>query len=208
MPRLPVTTKPLSFLSDLSDWQTIGKVEETVQRGKAHFGEDFVTSRDAKTLREAWIGLRYATAFGCDYMRMSDAPDMELWSALGVRQWEIVEALDPWRRRGDEYRNPTDEPVFDDCLRRRREILPTIQRRADEKAAKRYGDRTSLLIYANMGLYGAFREEVEPSLHDVTSQASQTFQEVALYWEGRVYRLWRDQRALKLEPTLYEGGLL
>lgn len=179
----------------------LDEAEQLVAEAIVDFGDHIVTARAAQPLREAWVALGYGRVVGATRVAISDAPDCELSFADGRKEfWEITEVMERGRKRTAEYKTDRTRPVFDNWKKRVEDFIPALKKRSDAKSRKVYPPNTSLLIYANMGTYGWFREAIEPQLHDATQSAGQVFRCVAMLWEERAYTLWQGGARLPMEP--------
>ncbi|MCH8154044.1 MAG: DUF2587 domain-containing protein [Proteobacteria bacterium] len=104
-----------------------------------------------------------------------------------------VEADDPERRRGDEYRNSTgeieDDPV-EDWVARAGQAPEWLKTACRKKAGKRYGGRTNLVIYLNLSQFGIRQSEVEACFPSATEAVNDTFEAVWVLWKKRAYQVW------------------
>lgn len=60
-----------------------------------------------------------------------------------------------------------------------------------KKLSKKYDTTTNLIIYVNLGCYGAYVDEGVPILREQTRAAKDAFQEIFVLWEGIVYSFWK-----------------
>src|SRR5207249_4187366 len=105
---------------------------------------------------------RIATALGAKQVRLcpGERPDFELMFDEETWQYEVTEADMPGRRRGDESTTPVVEfdPVED--WRKRFEAIPvSLKSVVGKKLEKNYNPDISLVVYVNLGSYGAYRNE-------------------------------------------------
>lgn len=177
-------------------------------------GDAFITSPGSTWARESHLGARFSKALGALSVWLQDQPDLMLVGVDGVlRRYELTEALEPNRRRNQEYREDRDRlaegksaasSYMPDNVYSTRAAL---RKAAATKAGKaeNYGDEpTGLVIYLNTDLH-SFSECVsllEASLHDETASAAQCFCEIWVLWCGRLYLVWRDGRPEPLAPLL------
>jgi hypothetical protein len=173
-------------------------------------GVDFIT--------EAWAAAQFAKGRRALSVRLIDAH--EQWPDFEVRtrtremvQWEFTEVDDPDRRRGQEMKlaerrraagGATSEPVpLDAITAQTGEVPDWIRKRCGEKVNKHYSERVGLLIYLNWGNYGLKEEEIEQTFPSATACAKDSFKEVWLLWNLRLYRTWRSglaDHAIKYVP--------
>ncbi len=115
-----------------------------------------------------------------------------------IQQFEATEADRDGRRRGDEP--DSFELEFDpvEQWRARFEAIPeALTRVVTKKIAKDYLPGVGLVIYVNLGCYGAYIHEGLPILQNGTAPAKDKFRIVLVMWEGTVYKLWENG-----QPTL------
>jgi hypothetical protein len=99
------------------------------------------------------------------------------------------------RRRGDETEGLTIQPDPVENWRKRFEAIPAaLDRVVGKKVRKDYEPSDSLVIYVNLGCYGAYVDEGLPILRDGTSLAKDSFRRVFVLWEGVLYRFWQNGR--------------
>jgi hypothetical protein len=102
----------------------------------------------------------------------------------------------PERRRGDEDIQPDTiecDPAED--WRNRFDAIPiSLKSVIQKKLQKNYAPEIGLVIYVNLGSYGAYKKEALPILYEGTRVAKDAFREILVYWEGTLFRFWRDGR--------------
>lgn len=81
--------------------------------------------------------------------------DFELNVAQTIHPFQIVECMEPCRRRGDEYRQERSEVEFDDWETGTEEGSNWIKNTIEKKITKYYGDtdNLNLLVYVNFAAY-------------------------------------------------------
>jgi hypothetical protein len=142
-------------------------------------------------LRDAWV----ADALASDAVRLvpAEKPDFEIHRGGAVEQFEITEADMDGRRRGDEPDVPHLQPDPVEKWRKRFEaIAPALDRVVTKKLAKEYAPGVALVVYVNLGCYGAYLDEGIPILRRGTSLAKEKFKSVFAMWEGTLYKFWED----------------
>jgi hypothetical protein len=147
-------------------------------------------------LREAWLAAEFGKARKAQNVRLvSDTwPDLELMIDGHVEAFEAVEADDPERERGREYKEDNGEVEMDPIENwiARAEAAPSwIEAACRKKAAKHYGGRANLVIYLNMNEFDVRQTEVVASFPHATQEAKGTFDAVWVLWKERAYRVWR-----------------
>ncbi|BBO09240.1 hypothetical protein TM102_07100 [Bradyrhizobium sp. TM102] len=112
-----------------------------------------------------------------------------------VQQFEATEADRDGRRRGDERDGPELKPDPVEQWRERFEAIPAaLDRVVTKKIRKHYPPGVGLVIYVNLGCYGAHLDEGLPILQNGTAPAKDKFSVILVMWEGAVYKLWEDGR--------------
>jgi hypothetical protein len=150
-------------------------------------------------LRDAWIAAEFAKARSAEFVSLIDDvwPDFRLRIGRTEELFEAVEADDPSRRRGEEYRNLSgeleDDPV-EDWIARAEQAPDWIRRACRKKLDKHYGSKPNLVVYLNMTEYGIRHKEVEACFPLATSIVKNCFQEVWILWNNFAYPVWKDGR--------------
>lgn len=151
-------------------------------------------------VRDAWVAARFSQLRNGDSCRLwpKNQPDFEM-TLNGVTQlFEVVEALSPNRKRGDEYRElmndyerlklthcPSEE--IDKNELQAVEMLKTAsEKKADPK--KNYDPTWGLVIYWNPMIFGEDCDQ--KGMREATKDAGQRFQEVWILWQDKLYRPW------------------
>lgn len=164
----------------------------------------FLAQSGLEFLRDAWTAAEFGRLRGANRVRIIDEtrPDFELELAGKVEAFEAVEALDPTRRRGDEFRDPTlrvkDDPI-EDWIARAGQAPEWLKAACGKKAAKGYDRSTNLVIYLNLSEYGIRQREVEGSFAEATASVATCFNTVWILWQQRACLIW-DQGALQWGP--------
>lgn len=146
-------------------------------------------------LREAWIAAQFGSARDAAKVRLvsDNWPDFELFVAGRREVFEAVEADDPERRRGLEYREGIgkvkDDPV-EDLIARVGQVPNWLEAACRKKAGKCYSGRVSLVIYLNLSEFDYFRSEVEACFSSATESVKDAFDTVWILWKERVYQVW------------------
>jgi len=150
-------------------------------------------------LRDAWIASRVADALSSESVRLvsSERPDFEIRNAGEVDGFEATEADMGERRRGTEPDTLCPQPDPVENWRKRFEGIPTaLNRVIAKKLRKDYPPHVSLVVYVNLGCYGAFVREGLPVLRQGTSLAKDKFRRVFALWEGALYKFWQDRQGV------------
>jgi hypothetical protein len=148
-------------------------------------------------LRDAWVAARIATALSAKEVRLctGERPDFELHFDNETRQFEVTEADMPGRRRGEESTEPKlEEDAVEDWRKRFEAIPDSLKAVIEKKLEKQYSADISLVVYLNLGSFGVYRNEGLPILRDCTLAAKDAFKEIMVFWEGTLFRFWKDGR--------------
>jgi len=146
-------------------------------------------------LRDAWIASRVASALSSDQVRLvpGERPDFEIRTDGRILQFEATEADMDGRRRSDEPDDTDWRPDPVEEWRKRFEAIPSaLDRVVTKKIKKAYPAGTALVIYVNLGCYGAYVAEGIPILQAGTEPAKDKFKAVFAMWEGTLYKFWED----------------
>ncbi len=165
----------VDWQTELSQW-TISDAFRTRIDNLAHDipRNTFFRQAGLTFLRDAWIASRVASALSSDKVRLlaSERPDFEVQIGGHILQFEATEADIEGRRRGDEPDDPHPRMDPVENWRKRFEAIPSaLDRVVAKKIEKDYEPGVSLVIYLNLGCYGAYIEEGLPILQDRTAAA-------------------------------------
>jgi len=195
-----------SFQARLSTWQTVKEFKGCYQEIVSQINSEIYFNQGGfDFLRDAYVASEVASAWSADKVRLTiaDRPDFELISRNGLESFEATEALEPGRRRGQEYKNiggdlELEEDPGEDWFRRGREGIQWLETAAKNKATNagdgKYGDGVNLAIYLNMNEFDVLHEEVLSKFPSATQAAKSLFKSVLVLWKGVVYCVWQEQR--------------
>lgn len=166
-------------------------------------------------LLEAHAAAKFAKLRGAELLRLSpkDPPDFEVEYSCGRTEgYELTEAIEPGRRRGDEYKyeaqeceNPDGITVVDfpeDEWAKVGDVLPILTERTAAKVdglrkRRKRGLTTSygLAIYLNFRFFPAEPDEVAAvteAFHPGTEIGKDEFPSVWVLWDGKAYEVWNN----------------
>ena len=197
MPRL--TREEITELERrLAQWQTPKAMSSLVDDAMNQVGSvDLFNQGGLALLRDAWIAAEFGRIRQAEQVRLvADTwPDFELKIDGRVEAFEAVEADDPERRLGDEYRKSSgkikDDPV-EDWISRAEQAPSWLEATSRKKALKRYGARANLVVYLNLSEYGIRQKEVEDCFPLTTAAVKDSFDAVWVLWKKRAYPVWKD----------------
>jgi hypothetical protein len=189
----------VAWTNDLSQWTPtnifrarIDQIAQSIPRGT------FFHQGGLTFLRDAWIASRVACALPSDMVQLvgSERPDFEIRIDGEIQQFEATEADIQNRRRGDEPDDSYFQPDPVENWRKRFEAIPAaLDRVVAKKLRKNYPSEVDLVIYVNLGCYGAYVKEGLPILRDHTAPAKTKFKRVFALWEGCLYKFWEEGRS-------------
>lgn len=161
---------------------------------------DYFNQGGLAFLRDAWIAAKFGRIRQAEIVRLvADIwPDFELKLGGQVESFEAVEADDPGRRRGDEYRNCIREIEHDpveDWIARAEQAPAWVETACRIKADKRYSAGANLVIYLNLSEYGIRQNAVERSFQAATTAVKDSFDTVWVLWKKRAYLIWKSGKA-------------
>lgn len=178
----------------LGEWHSPDEVRELIRPVKS---PTLFNQSGLSFIREAWIAAKLGLARSVEATRLvaDEWPDFELlFSGKRVEPFEAVEADDPTRRRGEEYRGANLGKIEHDPVEawiERAEQAPLWLRAAcKKKAGKMYSGGAGLAIYLNMAEYGIRQKEVEASLAEATEEARSSFTSIWILWKDKAYQTW------------------
>lgn len=181
----------------LAQWQSPTEMARVVEEAMDRLGSNYLFIQAGLAfIRDAWIAVEFGKVLRADQVRLvGDAwPDFELRKDDRVAAFEAVEADDPRRWRGDEYRDSSgqieDDPV-EDWIARANEAPAWLEAACQKKAAKRYGARANLVIYLNLGEYGIRQKEIESCFPGATGSVKDSFDAVWVLWKKLAYLVWQ-----------------
>jgi hypothetical protein len=197
MPRL--TNKEIIELKrQLFQWQLPDTMLHLVDGTMDQTGSvDLFNQGGLAFLRDAWIAAKFGQIRQAKQVRLVSEtwPDFELQIGDRIEAFEAVEADDPERRRGDEYRNSTGEikqdPV-EDWIARADQASTWLEIACQKKAGKHYGARVNLVVYLNISEYGIRQKEVEGSFSSSTAAAKNDFDTVWILWKDQAHLVWKS----------------
>lgn len=172
-------------------------------------GDHFVTQRDFSIGREAWMACRFGKAVCAEkvWMCREHRPDFGLTLDGQTRMFEATEAWEPGRARDSEYAalreaagrgESTVRPYPEEEWLSKAAQAPAMLRAASmKKAGKSYDRDCSLLIYLNLMVFGAMRQDIQRAIVEETSSAGAAFREVWVLWQERFHLAWRHGRPMR-----------
>lgn len=185
----------------LAEWRTPQAIQGLVESTMNSLGSTSLFNQSGLAfLRDAWIAAKFGSLRNAEKVRLvlDNWPDFELLVAGRVEVFEAVEADDPERRRGVEYRQgngEVDDGPVDDWIARAEHAPAWLEAACRKKASKHYSARSSLVIYLNLSEFGIRQAEVEACFPSATKAAKNAFEAVWVLWKERAYQVWPSPRA-------------
>ena len=194
-----LTRKQISDLVELlAEWRTPDELANVVDDTMDRLGSDDLFNQGGLAfLRDARIAAEFSKIRQAHQVRLvaDDWPDFEIKIEGHIEAFEAVEADDPDRRRGDEYRTQTalveDDPV-EDWIERASNAPAWIEAACRKKANKRYGARANLVVFLNLSEYGIRQKEIEGCFLAASESVKDHFDTVWVLWKTQVYPVWKD----------------
>lgn len=191
--------------ADFEQWQS-GKLFTRRYREIASQVDsaDYFCKPEHQWLRDTYVASEFAEHVSAAAARLvprpANRPDFEVRLRNGkVLSLEATEADRDGRRRGDEYRQWKSQgyPLLKDTnddIEARVNALPSAVRSAVERKCNiQYPPGTGLVLYVNLGTYGASREVLEKQLVVCTACGRGHFAHIWALWSGKLYRCWPIQ---------------
>ena len=189
-------SKRLSELEQhLNEWQTPAAMSNRVDCLMDEIGsKDFFNQAGLSFLRDAWIAAKFGKLRIADEVRLVEDvwPDFEIKLEDQIEKFEAVEAYDPKRRRGDEYREDLGEVEFDspsDWKAQAKQAHAWLEIACKKKVSKNYAPGANLVIYLNLEEYGMHQRDVEASFVASTSFARGFFVSIWILWKDKIYQI-------------------
>ena len=143
--------------------------------------------------REAYIAGHFAVGYDkhetCQVRLTEDGLyDFELETGRGVDGYQIVEADQVGRRRGDEYRNllESSKAVDVDLEAEYEEARKAVRRVLSQKAGKRYAPKPNVVVFVNL-----FFNDPEDQCTSLTAPWKDDFESIwLLRTPDRLLRVW------------------
>lgn len=193
------------WLERLSSWSDPASFAQLVSECDAAMGRfAAMTQHGTQFWRDAWIAAAFSKFVAAERVRLlhpQPFPDFELVLGGECCLFEATEALQPGRRRGDEFREdlekeekgePTARPhPSEDWLTPKR-TFDLLEKAAKRKSEKPYATACGLVIYLNDSDYGSDTEGVVGTFQSATKCAGRRFQSVHILWDSRCFLVWNN----------------
>ena len=186
----------------LQNWMTPSQIVRILKDISDKIGSvKFFNQGGLAFLRDAYIAGKFATSTNADAVKLvrDEWPDFHILRTGTETSFEAVEADDPARKRGDEYRSSTGEIEDDPDLGLQKNLESAtsyLQIAARKKIQKNYGSKTNLVIYLNFGQYHWYRSEIENIFANSTADARTHFHSIWVLRQDTAYKVWSDESPL------------
>jgi hypothetical protein len=189
----------------LSDWHSPADVAAYVSAvNHAMSPADFFSQGGVGFLRDAWLAAEFGRHRQSSAVRL--VPEREQWPDFEARDGDVIERVEcaeadlPDRRRGNEYRETerrnadggpviVDDPI-EDWTARADQAQAALFAAVTTKIGKLYAGRVSLLIYLNIGEFGARQAEIEAAMASAVAPALPHFSRAWVLRNAQLYGPW------------------
>ena len=185
-------------------WQTPEKLYNQFDKIADKIGTlNFFNQSGLTVLRDAYVASIFALTQNSERVRLIEDrwPDFEIENDQATNKYEIVEAFEPNRLRGEEYRLNANRVVFDPVENwiARAEAAPIwIEVACKKKAAKNYSEKVGLVVYLSLCEFGIRQTEVESCFGKATEILKDKFSSVWVLWNESAYLLWSNGQSVSL----------
>jgi hypothetical protein len=192
-----------AFLSSRKEWfwdwrspnealDQLDLIMSTIRSDHSFQRSAFVTHREAKQLREIWVLAKCAGLMKIPRIKLSveDPPDGYFCRENEVVPAEVLEVLEPGRKRNLEFRPNAPEIAMDpveNWVRRANAIPGALEEGIRKKKAKTYPASTELFIYLNIGEYGIRQKEIEKSIRALLAEPVLPFGAIHVRWKEKIF---------------------
>jgi hypothetical protein len=143
-----------------------------------------------KFVREAMTLAEFTKLSPVDTVRLGEDPPDGWIGTPDERRVEITEAIEPGRKRGDEYKTNRmgipDEVTQEQLEARIRKLEPELERVIQLKAGK-YEIRPTLLVYLNIVDHGRAQKQVEEAIARQKAKYADSFEGIHVIWKAELY---------------------
>lgn len=180
----------------LAKWKTPIAMHTAVDIVMDSIGnQTLFTQAGLEFLRDASICAEFGMAREAAKVRLisADRPDFELCVNDEIEAFEAVEADNPRRRRGDEYRykaHKVGHSGIEDWISESEQAYHWLRRSCEKKKRKGYSENTNLIIYLNLNDFGIRYREVEDCFSAATEIVKDEFSSVWVLWKLKAYLVW------------------
>jgi hypothetical protein len=174
---LSVSQKPEAFLN------LVTKIGAKIATAEL-WGNRYKFVREAMTLAE------FTKLSPVDSVRLGEDPPDGWIGTPTERRVEVVEAMEPGRKRGDEYKasrlGVPDHVTQKELEERIRKLEPELERVIQKKAGK-YDPPPMLLVYLNIVDHGMAQKQVEEAIARQKAKFAGSFDGLHVIWKAALY---------------------
>jgi hypothetical protein len=179
---------------ELARWQSPADFIALFEKWNSEVPNKIFHGAPGGFLREAWVLAEYVKQVAVDRVKLSDTeerwPDGYVEVDGETKSVEITEVMEPWRRRGDELKNPGPAIQMDpvENWAARAEAIPgALKKIIKRKAKKRYGSPATLLVYLNIPTHGIRQKETKKIIAEIKAEHALAFEQIVVLWNYRLY---------------------
>jgi hypothetical protein len=187
---LPTKRELAAYKDILETWHSTEHFDNYVRMLGLRIPTEKLWENPYKFVREAMTLNTYAELAG-DVVALrlgADPPDGWVRLVTGEEiPVELTEALEPGRKRNDEYKGKQAVEVAEPDPATRIEIIETQLQQAIESKAGKYTPPPALIVYLNMGAYSSPPHEVEAAIARQKAQHEASFDGISVLWQGKAY---------------------
>lgn len=189
---------------EFEKWHSSDSMKKLFDEVSTKLGsENFFNQSGLSFLREAFIACKFASAIEAQKIRLvqDNWPDFEIIANGKLLTFEIVEADDPIRKRGLEYRSDTleiiDDPI-EDWIARSNQAGDWIRSACQWKFEKHYTSGSNLVIFLNMNEWGIRQNEIVSIFPESTEIIKDSFDSVWILWKNKIYNIWKNGKFISI----------
>jgi hypothetical protein len=143
-----------------------------------------------KFVREAMTLAEFVKLSPVESVRLGEDPPDGRIGLPDERPVEITEAIEPGRKRGDEYKangaGGRDDVTREQLEERIRKLEPELERVIQLKAGK-YDQLPVLLVYLNIVDHGRAQKQVEQAIARQKAKYADKFDGIHVIWKSELY---------------------
>jgi hypothetical protein len=174
---LSVSQRPEDFLKE-------------VERIGAKIATNELWGNRYKFVREAMTLAEFTKLSPVSTVRLGEDPPDGWIGTPDEQRFEVTEAIEPGRKRGDEYKaNRIGKPdhVTQEELETRIEKLEPELDRVIQKKAGKYETPPTLLVYLNIVDHGRAEKKIEEAIARQKAKYAASFNGIHVIWKSKLY---------------------
>jgi uncharacterized small protein (DUF1192 family) len=178
------------YHAELSISQMPATFQQLVKNIDARIPSTDIWGTRYKFVREALALAEFTQLMPVTSVRLGEDPPDGWINLNSDRRVEIVEAIEPGRRRGDEYRadriDELDYVSMSELEERIRKLEPELERVIRKKVGK-YDPQPMLLVDLNIVDHDRAQKQVEDAISRLKSEYAESFDGISVIWKGKLY---------------------